>query len=324
MYSMADITLTQHGRDASLADSQTQRSDQPQREQRSLSIGRIVMYALLTASALVALLPFFWMISTSLMTLGETINRQWLPADAVRGLGNYVEAWNDAAFSKYFINSVIITLVTIVGLLTTSILAAYAFARISFYGRGFIFSLLLITLMIPESVTLVPNYLIVIGNIFPLPQMGQSGNLLSLGGSWINLLPALTVPFMANAFSIFLLRQFFITIPDDLWDACRIDGGNHILFLTRIVLPISYAPVLTVTLLTFIGAWNAFLWPLIVTTNENWRPLMVGLYNFTQEAGTELHLLMAASFITILPMVVLYFLTQKSFTEGIATSGLKG
>jgi ABC-type glycerol-3-phosphate transport system permease component len=290
--------------------------------QRRFTPATAVMYAILVTFAIVSLIPFLWMLSTSLMTLGETINRRWLPE--VPQFQNYAEAWTEAQFSKYFLNSVIITFTTIAGMLFTSVLAAYAFARIHFTGRNLIFTLLLITLMIPESVTMIPNFLMVNGQIIPLPQIGVEGQLFALGGTWINTLAALTVPFMASAFSIFLLRQFFMQIPNDLWDAARIDGCGHLRFLTTIVLPISQAPLLTVTLITFIGAWNNFLWPLIVTTNDNWRPLMVGLYNFTQEAGTDTHLLMAGSFITILPMMILYFLTQKTFTEGIATTGLKG
>jgi len=287
-----------------------------------LSWSRIVMYSILIVATIVALLPFFWMISTSLMTLGETINRKWLPD--VAQVQNYAEAWDQAHFIRYFRNSVIITFVTTLGMIVTSTLAGYAFARIRFFGRDVLFALLLLTLMIPEAVTMLPNYLIVSGNIFPLPQFGTAAGLISFGGSWINSVAALTVPFMASAFSIFMLRQFFMQIPNDLWDAARIDGCGHTRFLLRIVIPISTAPMFTVTLLTFIGSWNAFLWPLLVTTKETWRPLMVGLYNFTSEQGNQLHLLMAASFITILPMLLLYFATQKSFTEGIATTGLKG
>jgi len=283
---------------------------------------RIVIYAILVTATIVALLPFFWMLSTSLMTLGEAIIRKWLP-DVPQWV-NYAEAWDTANFPKYFGNSVIITFSTTAGMVITSTLAGYAFARIRFLGRDILFALLLLTLMIPEAVTMLPNYLIVSGNIFPLPQIGTSAGLLSFGGTWIDSVAALTVPFMASAFSIFMLRQFFMQIPNDLWDAARIDGCGHLRFLVRIVIPISTAPMFTVALLTFIGSWNAFLWPLLVTTKETWRPLMVGLYNFTSEAGNQLHLLMAASFITILPMLILYFATQKSFTEGIATTGLKG
>lgn len=311
---MADTTFTNAPRTRTL-------SAEPRRG-TGISWARVLMYTLLTAFAIVALIPFFWMISSSLMTLGETINRQWVPE--IPQWQNYNEAWESAKFSKYFLNSVIITLTTIAGLLTTSILAAYAFARINFFGRNIIFTLLLLTLMIPDEVTMIPRFLTVTGQIFPLPQVGRDDALISFGGSWMNTLAALTIPFTANAFSIFLLRQFFAQIPNDLWDACRIDGGGHLRFLLQVVLPISRPAILTVTLLTFIAAWNAFLWPLLVTTREDWRPLVVGLYNFTQEAGTQTHLLMAASFITIIPVLILYFVTQKTFTEGIATSGLKG
>lgn len=287
-------------------------------------IGRPLLYFVLTFFAIVAMIPFYWMLSTSLMTLGETINRVWFPADPMAGLSNYVEAWNQANFSRFFLNSVVITGLTILGLLVTSILAAYAFARIDFRGKNTVFTLLLITLMIPESVTMIPNYLTVGGNLFPLPQIARDNGLVSFGGSWINTYAALTIPFMANAFSIFLLRQFFATIPDELWDAARIDGAGHSRFLIQIVLPIAKPAIMTVVLLTFIASWNAFLWPLLVTTRDDIRPLMVGLYNFTEEGGSNTHLLMAASTITILPIVLLYFVTQKSFTEGIATSGLKG
>ncbi|NLG73581.1 MAG: carbohydrate ABC transporter permease [Chloroflexi bacterium] len=272
---------------------------------------RMVLYLILIAGAVVAVLPFFWMVSTSLMTLGETINRQWLPASPQ--FENYVDAWTEARFAQYFLNSVIVTLVTMAGLLFTSVLAGYAFGRIKFWGRDVIFTLLLSTMMIPESVTMIPNFLMIRGDIIPLP-----------GGSWLNTLQALTVPFMANAFSIFLLRQFFIKIPDELWDAARIDGAGHLRFLVQIVLPISKAPILTVLIFGFIGSWNAFLWPPLVTTNATWRPLMVGLWTFVTEAGPQTHLLMAGAVITVIPILILYFLTQKQFTEGIATTGLKG
>jgi ABC-type glycerol-3-phosphate transport system permease component len=276
-----------------------------------LKFGRIIMYLILLQGIFLAALPFFWMVSTSLMTLGETINRQWLPK--APQIQNYLWAWERARFERYFMNSVIITLVTLAGLLFTSILAAYAFARIRFLGRNVIFGLLLATMMIPESVTMIPNFLMIRGDILPLP-----------GGSWLNKLESLTVPFMANAFSIFLLRQFFMTIPNDLWDAARMDGAGHLRFLVQIVLPISKAAVMTVVIFSFIGSWNAFLWPLLVTTRETWRPLMVGLWQFQTEAGPQTHLLMAGAVITIIPILILYFFTQKQFTEGIATTGLKG
>ena len=277
---------------------------------------QVILYAILFSGAIMAVVPFFWMVSTSLMTLGETINRQYVPK--IPQFVNYIEAWSEAKFDKYFVNSVIITITTVAGLLVTSVLAAYAFARIKFVGRNVIFGLLLATMMIPESVTLIPNFLMVKGSIFPLPGPAD------WKGSWLNQLPALTVPFMANAFSIFLLRQFFVKIPEDYWDAARLDGAGHFRFLISVVLPMSKAPIMTVLLFSIIGSWNAFLWPLLVTTDPTWRPLMVGLYTFVTEAGPETQLLMAGAVITLVPILILYFLTQKQFTEGIAASGIKG
>ena len=282
---------------------------EPEAPAAPFRLSHLPAYLILIVGATLALLPFVWMLSTSLMTLGETINRQLLPSSP--RFGNYLEAWQQADFARYFLNSVIITLVTLTGLLVTSTLAAYAFARIAFPGRNIIFTLLLSSLMIPETVTFIPNFLLVRGDIIPW-------------GSWFNSLPALTVPFMGSAFSIFLLRQFFARLPSELWDAAQLDGAGHFGFLTRIVVPMSRPVLLTVTLFAFITAWNSFLWPLLITTDNTWRPLMVGLYNFKNEAGSQTHLLMAASVISIVPVIILYFFTQKQFTEGIATSGLKG
>lgn len=274
-------------------------------------VSRGFLYLILIGGAVLAILPFFWMASTSLMTLGETINRKVIPA--VPQFQNYVNAWDQAKFDKFFINSVIISTVTVTGILVTSILAGYAFARMNFWGKNILFALLLSTMMIPETITLLPNLLMIRGMIIPLP-----------GGSWMNTLQGLAVPFMANAFSIFLLRQFFAQIPWELWDAARIDGSGHLRFLVQIVLPISKAPVMTVLLFAFTASWNAFAWPLLVTTRETWRPLMVGLWSFVTEAGPETHLLMAGAMITLIPILIVYFVAQKQFTEGIATTGLKG
>jgi ABC-type glycerol-3-phosphate transport system permease component len=269
----------------------------------------IAIVTALAAGAIISSAPFAVMIAQSLMTLGETLTRAPLPAAAQ--WGNYAEAWRDADFGRYFRNSVVITATTIVGVLISSALAGYAFARIDFPGRNAIFTLLLSTLMIPGTVTFIPGFLLIRGDVVPW-------------GSWLNTLPALTVPFMASAFVIFLFRQFFAQIPDELFDAARIDGAGHLRFLTTVVLPMSRPVATTAGLLTFVSAWNEFLWPLLVTTTPRWRPLAVGLANFVDEAGARTHLLMAGSVITIVPVLVIYFFTQRQFTEGIATSGLKG
>ncbi len=306
----------------SMASTTQPERDVSKRSAFQFSFSHVIMYLILFMGVLLALLPFFWMLSSSLMTYGETATRQWIPD--IPQWSNYTEAWREADFSKYFWNSVVITAVTLAGQLTTSILAAYAFARIRFFGREFIFGLLLSTMMIPAMVTMIPNFIVIRGGLVCLPVLNETGVGLLRCGSWLNTLQGITAPYMVSVFSIFLLRQFFAQIPWELWDAARIDGAGHLRFLIRIVLPISKAPIFTVMIFGFIGAWNDFLWPLLVTTKDTWRPIMVGLWTLTSEAGPETQLIMAASVITIIPILVLYFLTQKQFTEGIATSGLKG
>jgi ABC-type glycerol-3-phosphate transport system permease component len=223
--------------------------------------------------------------------------------------GNYYQAWVIANFREYMGNSVIITLVTLAGMLFVSTLAAYAFARMQFPGRSFLFALLLSTMMIPETVIMIPNFLTITGNNPLLPFI-----------KWYDKLPALTVPFMAGFFNIFLLRQFFSQIPDELWDAARIDGAGHLRFLIQVVLPLSKAPIMTVIIFGFIGSW-----PLIATrAGSDWWPISVGLQNFVSEAGPETHLWMAGASLSMMPVLLLYFLAQKQFIEGIATTGLKG
>jgi ABC-type glycerol-3-phosphate transport system permease component len=275
-----------------------------------IDIGKIFIYAILLIGVFVAIVPFLWMISSSLMNLTEATGRAILPASP--NFDNYVRAWNEANFSDYFANSMIIAVITVSGQLIFCTLAAYAFASIHFPGKNIIFTVLLTTLMIPEAVVWIPNFITVtwLGRVSPIP--------------WINNWPALTIPFMASAFSIFLLRQFFQQLPSELWDSAQIDGAGHFRYLLQIVIPLSKPPLLTVLLFTFIGSWNSLAWPILVTTEPDWRPISYGLLSFLDEAGAQVHLQMAGSVITILPIIIMYLLIQKSFTEGIATTGLKG
>jgi ABC-type glycerol-3-phosphate transport system permease component len=272
--------------------------------------GNVITYTFLILGVVISITPFVWMILTSFMSLGEAQGIRWIPSEL--HFENYVVAWNEAQFSEYFVNSVVITIITLTGELTFSITAAYAFARIKFPGRDAIFGLMLSTMMIPAMVNIIPNFLTVtwLGRIGPIP--------------WINNWPALSIPFMGSVFAIFLLRQFFAQVPDELYDAARIDGAGHLRFLITTVLPLSKAPVMVIIVLSFIGSWNALAWPMLVTNSPEWRPIAVGLYNFVEEAGQAFNLMMAGAFIAIIPILVLYFFTQKQFTESIARSGLKG
>lgn len=277
---------------------------------RRVDVGRILIYAILIFGAVIAIVPFLYTLSVSLMNLTEATGGKMIPSQL--HWENYIQAWQDAKFSEYFLNSVWIFGITIFGQLVFSVLAAYAFAMMDFPGKNFFFVLLLSTLMLPEAVTWVPNFITVswLGRVGPIP--------------WIDNWPALTIPFMAGAFGIFLLRQFFQQIPQELWDSAQIDGAGHIRYLLQVVLPLSKAPVFTLVLFGFIGSWNALAWPILVTFTDKWRPISYGLLNFLDEAGSFFHLQMAGAVITILPIIIFYFFAQKQFTEGIATSGLKG
>ena len=268
------------------------------------------VYAGLCVSAVTAVVPFVWMLLASFMTRGETLRRVFAPSEIQ--WSNYVEAWEEANFGLYFENSLLIAALQVSGTLLFSLLAAYPLARMEFRGRNAIFAVILATLMIPETVTMVPNFLTVswLNRQSPVP--------------WLNNWPALTVPFMGSAFSIFLLRQFLRGIPTELWEAARIDGAGHLRFLFQIVLPLCRAPLLTVGMFAFIGSWNALGWPLLVTNTPDWRPISVGLLQFVSEAGAEVHLQMAGAVIATVPVLLAYFLIQREFTEGISMSGLKG
>jgi ABC-type glycerol-3-phosphate transport system permease component len=288
-----------------------------ERPRNPIKWGKILTYAVLSFGAFLAILPFIWMVSWSVMTANEVVRGQFIPTEI--NLDNYVEAWNRANFGQFMWNSVRISIISITGLLLFCIPAAYAFARMKFYGRNVLFALMLATLMIPDVVTLIPNFLTVVW----FDRMGES--VFGEAGRWINNWPSLTIPFMASAFVIFLLRQFFMQIPDDLWDAARIDGAGHLRFLVSVVVPLSRAPIMTVITLSFIASWNSLLWPLLVANDDTWRPVAFGLSKFVQaDASDAFALQMAASVIMVLPIIIIYFITQKQFTEGIASTGLKG
>ena len=271
----------------------------------------IIPYIILFLVMFLSIYPLLYMISTSLMTSGEAANQYMFPKKLM--FENYAEVWKSNNFQKYTINSIIISFVVVTGVLFTSIPAAYAFAKIEFPFRDIIFYGLLISLMIPEIIALLPHLLIIRGDIFPLP----------FGPSWMNSLQGLTVPFFGNVFLIFLLRQYFKKIPNELWDAARMDGATHFFFLRKIVIPMSMPIIVTVALFAFILAWNSFAWPLLILTKENWFPVTVSIYSFIREAGTNYNLLMAASLISIAPVLLLYFFTQRLFLESISNFGLK-
>lgn len=264
------------------------------------------IYLLLAIGAILMLMPFLWMISTSLKPSSEvmTMPPVWIPSEIK--WDNYVKAFETAPFATYLKNSLIVTVLSTAGELITTILAAYAFSKLKFFGRDILFSVLLATMMIPGEVLLIPNFV----------------TLSNLG--WIDRFEALIVPWTASIFSIFLLRQFFLSIPDELNYAARVDGCSNWRFLWEIMVPLAKPAIITIVLLKAIGSWNAFLWPLVVTNSEEMRTLPVGLTAFSTEAGTNYELLMAASAMIILPMIILFIILQKYIIQGVSRAGIKG
>ncbi len=286
----------------------------------SISWGRVVIYAVLIIGALVSLLPFIYMVLTSLKSYGSVIAGHiwpWPPfgteplhwenyAVAIRDIGQDRQ-WGIPLFFRYFANSAIVTTVEVLGVLATSILAAYPLAQMRLPGKNVVFFLILATIMIPNDLTLVPKVVMM------------------FNFGWYNTYLALTVPFMTSVFGIFLLRQFFLQIPKDLFDAAMIDGAGHLRYLWSVVVPLSKPAVVTIALLHFIWAWDNFKWPLLVTRDPSMRVLAVGLQQFmVGEGGTNTHLLMAFAAGVIAPVILFYFFTQKHFREGVVTTGIKG
>lgn len=272
---------------------------------KKINFSMLFTYLILIIIALTILFPFFWMVSTSLKTPVEAVKfpPSILPKNPQ--LKNYVTAWNKVNFTRYFLNTIFIALAQLAGTLFTSILAAYAFARLDFKGREILFVSLLGLMMIPMPVYIVPGYMI-------LQKMG-----------WIDTYYAQIVPWMANVFSIFLLRQHFKTIPRDLYDAAVIDGYSDIGFLFKVVVPLSKPALTTISIFSILSSWNSFIWPLVVTNSDSIRPVQVGLAYFIQEQSTNYTLLMAASTFVVLPLIIMFFIAQRQIIESYSRSGLK-
>ena len=255
-----------------------------------MKTGVVLKHFFLVAGSLIMLMPFLWMVSTSLEQ---------------GGFGNYVEAWSRVPFQTYFLNTLLVTGLTLIGVLVTTSLAAYAFATMEYPGRDMMFLLFLSTMMVPQPVYLAPSYVL-------LSKLG-----------WVDTYLALIIPWTANVFSIFLLRQHFKTLPKSLYEAARLDGCSRFGYLWRVALPLSRSIIATITLFNVIGSWNSFMWPLVMTHSEKLRVLQVGLSYFNQEQSSNYQLLMAASTFSILPLLVLFLLAQKQLVASYSRSCMK-
>jgi len=266
---------------------------------------KVLTYIVLIFGAVFMLLPFYWMVTTSFKLPSEVlaIPPKWFPSTF--NLKNYADALRTAPFALYFFNSIMVAVINTALQVLTSAMAGYAFARFNFRFKDQLFLLFLGTMMIPMEVILIPNYLL-------LKYLGI-----------YNTYFALTLPWAASVFGIFLMRQFVMSLPNELFESAEIDGCNHWQILWKIVFPISKPVFISVGLFSLIGSWNSFLWPLIMTDSESMRTIPVGLAYFTTEYASRYHLMMAAAVLSTIPIVITYFFAQKQFVEGIATSGMK-
>lgn len=284
--------------------------------------GSIALYGIVVGGAIIVAFPFLWMILTALKNLQES--NAYPPAifPHVWRWENFRDAWTTppSTLGRYLFNSAFIAIVGTGLQLVFCILAAFAFARLRFPGRNALFLLVLATSMVPGEVTLIPNFVTV--RHFPL----VGGNdLTGSGGTGLyDTYAGIILPGLAGAFTIFLLRQAFLQIPNDLWEAAQIDGSRRFRFLIGIMVPLTLPAILTVAIFGFVARWNALLWPLIITRSESLRPVQLAMTFYQTEFQTDHGLVMAASVIVTLPIVLLYIVVQKQFIAGVANTGMKG
>ncbi len=276
------------------------------RRRRSRPGNRWWLYVLLTVALIVVISPFIWMILGSFKGEGELRQAPptWWPNSA--SLDNYTQLFSRLKFSTYFVNSTIVAVVVTIGNLLFCSMLGYALALLDFKGKKVIFTAVMTTLMIPGVVTFVPLFVLV------------------ANAGLIDSMPGLILPFLVSPFGVFLMRQFFLGLPRDLLDAGRVDGAGELRIFARIFLPLCGPALATLGILTFLGSWNNFLWPLVVAqTEEHYTlPVALALYS-TGQNSTQYGLLLAGATVVVLPILLVFMVFQRRFIEGIATTGIK-
>lgn len=250
--------------------------------------------------------PFYWLLSSSLKTLGETLQFPPTLFPSEIQWSNYSDAIGSMKFFHYLKNSVIVTVSTMVLQLLNVVLAAYAFARYNFAGKRIAFLVVMVTMMVPAQLTFLPIFV--------------------MFSRWeiINTLPSLILPFATSAFGIFMLRQNFKSIPNELIEAAKLDQASELTIVRKIMLPMARPTIVTLALLTFIGTWNEYFWPLVLTTTDNARTLPVGIAAMiNQEAGTNFHILMAGNMILVIPIMIVYLLAHRHIVKAFTYIGGK-
>jgi multiple sugar transport system permease protein len=287
----------------------TQSASLTRRQRQPFSVKRALIYITLMLGAIVVLMPFLWTLSTSLKTAQDvfTFPPRWIP-DPI-AWSNYPEALSSQPFGRWFLNTLLVVSVSTFGTVASCSMVAFAFARLRWPGRDICFLILLATMMLPDQVTIIPTFIL-------FRELG-----------WVNTFLPLIVPafFARNAFYVFLLRQFFMTIPLELDDAARLDGASNFQVYLYMILPMS-KPALAVTALMFAQfKWNEFLGPLIFLNSSDRYTIALGLRTFVgQEYGTDWHLMMAANIVFMIPLILIFFFAQKYFIQGVVITGVKG
>jgi sn-glycerol 3-phosphate transport system permease protein len=264
-------------------------------------------YCLMLAGVVAIGLPVYWMVSAAFKTLAEiySVPVTWIPRQPV--LDNFGRAWHAAPFGRYYINTIITTVFGSGAELFFAITSAYAFAFLRFPKKNWVFLFLLAALMIPNQVTLLPNYLTV-------ARLG-----------WINTYPGIIVPGAAVAYGTFMLRQYFQTLPRELLDAAKVDGAGHLRTLWHVVLPLALPAVITFGLISVVAKWNDFAWPLVVTNTQEMRVLPIGIYwLLDQEGNTQWGTVMAGTIFVVLPVLLIFFWAQRYIVEGMTAGAVKG
>lgn len=283
--------------------------EHPNKNKSRIDPVRVLSYLLMAIVVILIMVPIFWMLSGSLKSNQQilTFPPQWLPTDPQ--WSNYSTAWNSAPFGRFYINTIITTLAGTTLELTNACLTAYAFAFLRFPLKNLLFILLLAALMIPQQVTVIPNYLTV-ANVF--------------GHNWINTYQGIVIPGASVAVGTFLLRQAFMSLPREVMDAARVDGANHLRLLYQIVLPMAKPVLITFGLISLVAKWNDYLWPLIVTNQDRMRTLSVGIsYLYNPESTVRWGPLLAGTFFVIAPLILIYLWAQKHIIEGITAGATK-
>jgi multiple sugar transport system permease protein len=268
---------------------------------------RIPVVIILVFMSVVMIFPFYWLVRSSFMTQREiqTVPIKWLPAKF--SFDNYIGAMKAAPFSLYFRNSALLVAVNMTGAILSSSFVAFGFSRIKYRGQGALFALLISTMMIPGTVLMIPQFVF-----------------WKTAGAYNTFVPLMVPAFFGSAFYVFLLRQFLLGIPRDYDEAAFVDGANYLAIYWRIIMPLSKPALCTVGVFTFMGVWNDFMGPLLYLEKQDLRTVALGLQVFVGQYRTQVNYLMAASTLAVVPMIILFFMAQRYFIEGITFSGLKG